>query len=121
MRKKDYSEYKNIFYDEKIAYFIIETFDYSIEKNQYFWSIKWKNHFVSNPILKEYKFSIIKNAYTTFQEISMFLWNLYNPDDNIIKPDDKYIAYSKWFSCHSFRKRPTKKDKKKCSKKISLE
>lgn len=119
--KKDYKEYKDIFLDEKVSYFIIGAYDFEIRQYTYYKDVYWLNHIVTHPILKDYKFSQIKDAYTAFQEISMFLWNMNNPDDSMLQPEDKYIAYSKWFCSHSFKKKPTKSRQKPCNKKTSLE
>ncbi len=119
--KKDYKALKDIFQTRWVAYFIAGAYDFEIIERQHYSDIHWLNHIVTYPILKDYKFSQVKDAYTAFQEISMFLWNMNNPDDTMVKPDDKYVAYSKWFCSHSFKKRPTKSEEKPCDTKTSLE
>ncbi len=119
--KKDYTEFKDIFAEKSIAYFIVGAYDFEIIEQSYYTHVYWLNHMVTHPILKDYKFSQIKDAFTAFQEISMFLWNMNHPDEAMLKPDDKYVAYSKWFCSHSFKKQPTKSKQKPCNKKMSLE
>jgi hypothetical protein len=51
----------------------------------------------------------------------MFLGNMNNLDDILQKTDDKYVAYSKGFCSHSFKKKPTKNKEKPCDTKMSIE
>ena len=120
--QQDYSEIIEYFYEKKLAYFILWAFEWSIDKDSYSGKeIIWHNYFISNPILKDYQFSKVKDAYTAFQEISMFLGKMQEHDDKMVEVDDKHKAFSKGYCCHSFRKKSTKKKKKKCGKKMNVE
>lgn len=109
--KKNYKEFEKIFEEKWVAYFIIWAYDFEIIEHRYYNDVRWFYHFVTHPVLKDYKFSQVKDAYSTFQEISMFLWSMQNPDDKMLELNDKYIAYSKGFCSHSFKKQPTKSQK----------
>lgn len=72
---------------------------------------------IINDNLKKLKFSKVKDSFTTFQDISMYMACL-NVNEDEIKPkdfDDKVIAQSKGFDCHSFKK--VGKNSKDCKKK----
>lgn len=83
--------------------------DYSSEKR------KVENKFIINPILKEYNFYKIFDSYTAFQEIQMFIGGVLsnNENDNIIEINDKHKIEQHGFDYKwSFRKEPTKKNKR---------
>lgn len=63
-----------------------------------------------NPMLKDYNFEQVKDPYTAWQEISMFLGNeLANQKDPNPPIPDKLKAQAKGFDKFSFRRAPTKK------------
>jgi hypothetical protein len=65
-----------------------------------------------NCSLREYDFVRIKDVYTAFQEISMFLGSLAFPNKTIPHVSDDDMAAAKGFDKWSFRKPPGKKKKK---------
>lgn len=66
----------------------------------------------TNPILKDYAFYRIKDSFTAFQEIHMFLAGvLGNIEKDITPIDDKHMLKQKGFYEYSFKKLPTKKKK----------
>jgi hypothetical protein len=67
--------------------------------------------FIINPILKEYKFYRVLDAYTVFQEIMMFIGGVLGTNENnIIDVDDKYKISQHGFDKWSFRKEPEKRN-----------
>ena len=62
-----------------------------------------------NDQLKQYGFAKIKDPYTAFQDIYMFLGGLARPDKTEPAISDELRAESKGFDKWSFRKEPTKK------------
>lgn len=58
--------------------------------------------------LKDYEFFRLKDPYTDFQEIQMYLGSvLSNNQEKIPKIDDKTLAQAKGFDKWSFRKEPS--------------
>ena len=69
---------------------------------------------IINPKLTDYKFYQIQDAYTTFQNLSMFMSGILGCKENeIININDKDLKHMKGFDEKSFRKEPTKKRKVK--------
>jgi hypothetical protein len=65
---------------------------------------------INNPILKEYEFYRIFDAFQAFQEIQMFIGGvLGSSEKNIIEIDDKYKIAKFGFDKWSFRKEPKNK------------
>jgi len=57
------------------------------------------------PILSKYDFQKVKDPYTIFQEIQMFLCNVANPEPVMVKISDKDLAYKRGHGDpYSFRK-----------------
>ena len=71
---------------------------------------EWSPKLVLNPKLKDLEFYRIKDAFTAYQEIDMYLHNeLANPDNPHIDPiPDQLRAESHGFDKYSFRKDKTK-------------
>jgi hypothetical protein len=60
---------------------------------------------ILNPCLKDYEFYRIKDSYTAYQDIGMYVGNqLVDDGDNAWPIDDELKAQSKGFNKHSFRK-----------------
>lgn len=82
-------------------------------KRAYMYSDIYNHHshkFIINPILKEYEFGRIFDAYQAFQEISMFLSGvLGNKEKEIVQVADKYKIAQHGFDKWSFRKEPQDK------------
>ncbi|PLY05069.1 MAG: hypothetical protein C0625_13620 [Arcobacter sp.] len=101
-------EYKglfDLFNLHKIPYFVAEQYYQKIERKQYK-SFELKFRYISNPILKNYKFIQIKNPMEAFQEISMYLGEINHMENETIKIEDKYLLQSKGFDKFSFKKMP---------------
>lgn len=60
--------------------------------------------FTVNAALKPYEFVRIKDVYTAFQDVSMFVGNIAMPEKPIPTVDDKTMAQIKGFDKFSFRK-----------------
>ena len=72
----------------------------------------WRNHpkFFINPLLKEYQFYKVFDAFQAFQEIQMFLGGvLGNKEKDITEVADKYKIAQHGFDKWSFRKEPQNK------------
>lgn len=93
----------DVFLEHRVPYFAIQYVD-GFPRNSDF-------EIVLNPCLKDFKFYKVIDAYTTFQEIEMYLNNvLVRPDDPHIDPvPDKIKAESHGFNKFSFRKDKGKK------------
>jgi len=64
---------------------------------------------IINPILKDYEFYKVIDAFTAFQEIQMFIAGVLGiGEKEIIEVDDKYKIPQHGFDKWSFRKEPTK-------------
>jgi hypothetical protein len=75
---------------------------------------------ILNNSLKEFKFKNKMDPYTCFQQISMFVSYLNNPEEevNIRSMSDKVIRDAKGFNNCSFKKRSDKRGRKCSQKKI---
>lgn len=84
-----------------------------IEKNNKF--IEAGYRLIENPCLKDIQFYKLFDAATAYQELDMFISGIMAPEN---KPmtiiDDKHKAYQHGFDCYSFKKEPSKNNKKKC-------
>jgi len=107
-----YVKPEKLFLEHKVPYFFLGTREVRIE-----WRLKDVTNLVLNPILGDYKFGKIKDAWTCYQDIEMFLNNeIVRPDDPYIAPvDDKTKAESHGFDKYSFRADKGKKKRKKKS------
>lgn len=93
----NHSPFMSIFHEYKTPVFYIRK-DYS------------KTYLTINPKLKSLKFQRLKDPYTTFQEIYMYLSGvLGNTGENISEVPDKYKIKQHGFYEYSFKKLPTKK------------
>lgn len=70
----------------------------------------YKYNLTINPQLKKYQFYKIKDPFTTFQDISMFISGvLPNPGNTMVEISDREMAIKKGFGHkYAFRKEPTK-------------
>lgn len=65
---------------------------------------------ITNPVLKNYEFYKVVDAFTAFQEISMFIGGVLGiGEKEIIEVEDKYKIGQHGFDKWSFRKEPSKK------------
>lgn len=70
----------------------------------------YRRSFIINPNLKELQFTKVFDAFTAFQEISMFLGGVLGAGEKeIVEIEDKYKIGQHGFDKWSFRKEPTKK------------
>jgi len=68
------------------------------------------SHFIINPILKEYEFYKVVDAFTAFTELQMFISGVLGTGENdIVEVEDKYKIAQHGFDKWSFRKEPEKK------------
>ena len=94
---------KKLFLEHNVPVFAIEN--YSDDKYP-----RNKQKIILNPCLKDYGFYKIKDNYTAYQDISMFVGNdLVDDKDKQWPVDDKLKAMSKGFDKYSFRKGKQKK------------
>ena len=69
----------------------------------------YRNTAVINPKLNDYGFDRIKDSFTAFQEISMYLSNILVEQKDIVKVEDKYKIENHGFDLKtSFRKEKKK-------------
>lgn len=67
---------------------------------------------VVNPLLSEYKFYRMKDAYTAFQDISQYLGGVLGDlSENTVTISDKDMRDAKGFDDWSFKQRPQKKNR----------
>jgi hypothetical protein len=66
----------------------------------------------TNGSLKSTDFQRMIDPYTAYQEISMYLGNIAQPEKHIPEVSDKDMITAKGFDKYSFRKDPTKRNKK---------
>lgn len=72
--------------------------------------IKSNSMFVVNPILKEYEFYKVVDAFTAFTELQMFIGGVLGVGEKeIIEVEDKYKIGQHGFDKWSFRREPSKK------------
>lgn len=95
---------------------IIQIRNYQLNDEQYYknTSNSIVNGIIINPSLKLVKFKNYLDPITCFQEVSMYMAYLKNPEQEVetIQMEDKVVQQSKGFDCMSFKKRGSKK--KKC-------
>jgi len=66
--------------------------------------------FIKNPVLKDYEFYKVMDAFTAFQEVSMFIGGVLGiGEKEMIEVADKHKITQHGFNKWSFRKEPTKK------------
>ena len=90
------------------------VFDYDFGRTHVDTSrFRWEGHhnkFIVNPLLKDYEFPKIFDAFQAFQEIQMFLGGVLGSNEkNIIEISDKDKIASHGFNKWSFRKEPQDK------------
>lgn len=93
-KRKD--DYQQVFLDKRCPIFVL----LHGSRND---TIRW------NASLREFDFMRIKDPYTAFQEIAMFMGNLAEPRKPIPAISDELKAESKGFDQFSFRQPPKKK------------
>ena len=122
--KKTYPKYlsyvkryfeKNSVWEDESLFIEYHTPIFTVEKYEY-WSsevdrIVYPTIFIKNPILKKYQFYKVLDAFSTFQEIQMFLGNQLCDTTEAEMPvgGDIIVAQSKGYDKWSFRKEPTKR------------
>jgi hypothetical protein len=124
--KNEFDRY-NLYSNDYFKFKIDELF--KVENNEYLYELFFKyktpcyiiKHFlhsnesdrvIINPNLKKYKFYKIKDAFTAYQEISMFLGGVLSmPFKPVVDIEDKYKIQSHGFDKWSFKKLPTKRRK----------
>ena len=68
--------------------------------------------FLINPILKEFEFYKVVDAFTAFTELQMFIGGVLGVGEKeIVEIEDKYKIGQHGFDKWSFRREPTKKKK----------
>jgi len=68
-----------------------------------------------NPNLSKYDFFTVKNTYEAYQEIEQYISGVIgNIERDTVGISDKYLAMQKGFDCYSFKKEPSKRNKKEC-------
>ena len=107
--QSDNQELKKLFSTYKQAYFVREDECIMREGNIF---ISEKTTLL--PQLKQYKFAKVVPPMQAFQEISMYIGEINNVEDNTITIDDKYLAQGKGFDCYSFKKMPSQRKVKDC-------
>ena len=102
----------DLFLEHKVPYFFLGNPHVQIG-----WSRGDSSKLTLNPKLANYKFGKIKDAWTCYQDIEMFMNNeIVRPDDPFIAPvSDKIKAESHGFDKYSFRSDKGKKKRKKKS------
>lgn len=81
------------------------------------WGFRGYEEFIVNPILKEYQFYKVFDAYQTFQEIQMYVSGVLGTNEKeIIEVEDKYKIEQHGFDKFSFRKDPQVKKRRKYRK-----
>lgn len=86
----------NLFRELKTPVFIHET--------------RRQNALIINPILKDWEFYKVVDAFTAFQEISMYIGGVLGVGEKeIIEVEDKYKIGQHGFDKWSFRRKPSKK------------
>lgn len=72
--------------------------------------VHFSHKLVVDPRLKDYEFQRVMGSVEAFQEIGMFISGVLGLGEReMIVTEDKYIALSKGFDQHSFRRAPTKR------------
>jgi len=85
-------------------------YDSGIDLNYNTYLSNKKSVFIINPVLKDYEFYKVVDAFTAFQEIQMFIAGVLGiGEKEIIEVEDKYKIPQHGFDKWSFRKEPTKK------------
>ena len=74
--------------------------------------LKRGDKLIWNGCLKNWEFFRVKDPYTAFMEIAMFLGGIAVPQKPIPVPPDKDMVEIKGFDKHSFRKDPSSKRRK---------
>lgn len=107
-RIKQYVVPKDVFIDHKVPYYALKYVgrDYDADDAGY--------RLVLNPVLADYKFYRVMDAYTAYSSIEQFMNNqIVRPDDPYIEPvSDKIKAESHGFNSESFRKPKGEKTRK---------
>ena len=114
-------QYRDFFIERKIA---IAASNSAIWNPKYSWSENLKDpSLIVNPVLSNWQFYKVIDAYLAFQELEMFLGGVLAGEDNPMAGiSDRDLAEAKGYNCMSFRKDPTKRKIKPCKpgKKKSL-
>jgi len=92
-------------YNHKIAYFLMSS-------NEKEYSSYLTGTVEFHPLLKNLQFVKIVDPYTAFQEISMFVGNTPRDPNMMVVLTDKEELIKKGFDNMSFKKEPTKKNKR---------
>lgn len=70
---------------------------------------------IINPELAKFQFYKVFHAYAAFQELDMFLGGVLSGEDNPMAGiEDEDLAKAKGYDCMSFRKEPSKRNRKRC-------
>lgn len=95
----------NIHFDLDVPVFVIDAIrDNSVRH------IKWQKGIVKNPILKDYGFAHIKDPYTAYQEIDMYISGVMGgKSPRMQEISDDVMKQQKGFDKWSFKTMPTKK------------
>ena len=97
-----------MFRELKTPVFVHDT-DAEIRRGEY-GIIKSNSNLIVNPVLKEYEFYKVVDAFAAFQEISMFIGGVLGiGEKEMIEVEDKYKIGQHGFDKWSFRREPSKK------------
>ena len=87
----------NLFRESKTPIFVYDTY-------------RRDDAFIINPILKDYEFYKVVDAFTAFTELQMFISGVLGVGEKeIVEIEDKYKIGQHGFDKWSFRKEPQKK------------
>ena len=101
-KKENTQDFASFFRKYNAPTFIIEGIGY------------WQERVIVNPMLKEYSFQKVKDPFTAFQDIYLYISGvLGNEMEKITEISDKYKIKQHGFFEYSFKKLPSKK-KGKC-------
>jgi len=99
-----------MFRELKTPVFVHDT-DAEIKRGRYH-MISSSTKLVVNPILKDYEFYKVVDAFTAFTEVQMFIGGvLGRGEKEIVEIEDKYKSPQHGFDKWSFRREPSKKKK----------
>jgi hypothetical protein len=106
----------NIFREIKAPIFVHDT-EAHVKYDKYH-RIIGSNNFFINPILKEYEFYKVVDAFTAFTELQMFIGGvLGRGEKEIVEIEDKYKIPQHGFDKWSFRRMPNERNERKKRKK----
>lgn len=112
-REPTSEQYRDFFIDKKLA---IASWDPGVQDHTSIFGHGTSDFaVVLNPELSKLQFYKVFDAYAAFQELDMFLGGVLAGEDNPMAGiSDQDLAKSKGYDCMSFRKEPSKRNRKRC-------